>query len=84
MPDWWMAASPSAEAAAIKRDVRGAYDMAAPRYASFIMPTFVPIARRVLALARPEVHDTFPRLWEHRSMLQLRLTGLPTAAQRSW
>jgi hypothetical protein len=34
----------------------------------------------VLALARPEVHDTFPRLWENRNVLGIRLAGLPPAA----
>ena len=43
--------------AAIKRGVRDAYDVAAPRYEQFIMPTFVPIGRRILALARPNTDD---------------------------
>ena len=34
----------------------------------------------VLALARPEVHDTFPRLWENRNALGIRLAGLPPSA----
>ena len=34
----------------------------------------------VLALARPEVRDAFPRLWENRNMLGIRLAGLPAAA----
>jgi len=34
----------------------------------------------VLALARPEVHDTFPRLWENRNVLAIRLAGLAPAA----
>jgi ubiquinone/menaquinone biosynthesis C-methylase UbiE len=41
----------------IKAGVRGAYDLAAPRYQQLIMPTFVPIARRILALARPNTDD---------------------------
>jgi ubiquinone/menaquinone biosynthesis C-methylase UbiE len=41
----------------VKRGVRGAYDLAAPRYQQFIMPTFVPIGRRILALARPNTDD---------------------------
>ncbi len=34
----------------------------------------------VVALARPEVRATFPQLWEHRQMEQLRLGGLPARA----
>jgi eukaryotic-like serine/threonine-protein kinase len=34
----------------------------------------------VLALARPEVHDTFPRLWANRSALEIRLASLSPAA----
>ncbi len=41
----------------IKQGVRGAYDIAAPRYERFIAPTFVPIGRRILALARPNTDD---------------------------
>ena len=41
----------------LKRGVRGAYDFAAPRYERFIAPTFVPIGRRILALARPNTDD---------------------------
>jgi ubiquinone/menaquinone biosynthesis C-methylase UbiE len=41
----------------VKREVRGAYDLAAPRYQQYIMPTFEPIARRILALARPNTDD---------------------------
>jgi len=37
--------------------MRGAYDLAAPRYEQFITPTFVPIARRIVALARPNTDD---------------------------
>jgi ubiquinone/menaquinone biosynthesis C-methylase UbiE len=44
-------------AASIKAEVRGAYDLAAPRYRQFVMPTFVPVARRILALARPNTDD---------------------------
>ena len=40
-----------------KAEVRGAYDFAAPRYDRHIRPTFVPIGRRVLALARPNTDD---------------------------
>lgn len=45
------------ERASVKRGVRGAYDVAAPRYERFIAPTFVPIGRRILALARPNTDD---------------------------
>jgi ubiquinone/menaquinone biosynthesis C-methylase UbiE len=48
---------PTDSPATIKAGVRGAYDLAAPRYQQFIMPTFVPIARRILALARPNTDD---------------------------
>ncbi|MCC7369943.1 MAG: class I SAM-dependent methyltransferase [Chloroflexi bacterium] len=49
-----MTAQPQADpAASVKRDMRGAYDLAAPRYERLIAPTFVPIARRVVSLARP-------------------------------
>jgi ubiquinone/menaquinone biosynthesis C-methylase UbiE len=41
----------------VKRSMRGAYDLAAPRYQQFIAPTFVPIARRVVSLARPNTDD---------------------------
>jgi ubiquinone/menaquinone biosynthesis C-methylase UbiE len=41
----------------VKQGVRAAYDLAAPRYRQYIMPTFVPIARRILALARPNTDD---------------------------
>jgi hypothetical protein len=34
----------------------------------------------VLALARPEVHDTFPRLWDSRNVLGIRLAGLPPSS----
>jgi ubiquinone/menaquinone biosynthesis C-methylase UbiE len=44
-------------ALAVKRGVLGAYDLAAPRYQQFIMPTFEPIARRILDLARPNTDD---------------------------
>jgi ubiquinone/menaquinone biosynthesis C-methylase UbiE len=40
-----------------KRGVREAYDLAAPRYQQLIMPTFEPIGRRILALARPNSDD---------------------------
>ena len=37
----------------------------------------------VLALARPEVHDIFPKLWADRDVTELRLTGLsPKAAEK--
>ena len=45
------------ESVSVKRGVRGAYDFAAPRYEQFIAPTFVPIGRRILALARPNTDD---------------------------
>ncbi|MFN8632707.1 MAG: methyltransferase domain-containing protein [Chloroflexota bacterium] len=48
-------AAPSPED--VKRSVREAYNQAAPRYARFIAPTFVPIARRILALARVNTDD---------------------------
>lgn len=44
-------------AAHVKRGMRGAYDLAAPRYQQFIAPTFVPIARRLVSLARPNTDD---------------------------
>lgn len=44
-------------ALAVKRGVRGAYDLAAPRYQQYIVPTFEPIARRILWLARPNTDD---------------------------
>jgi ubiquinone/menaquinone biosynthesis C-methylase UbiE len=44
-------------ALAAKRGVRRAYDLAAPRYQQYIMPTFEPIARRILDLARPNTDD---------------------------
>jgi tetratricopeptide (TPR) repeat protein len=34
----------------------------------------------VLALARPEVHELFPRLWEDRSLSEIRLGELPRKA----
>jgi SAM-dependent methyltransferase len=37
--------------------MRRAYDTAAPRYEQYIMPSFVPIARRVLWYARPNSDD---------------------------
>jgi SAM-dependent methyltransferase len=40
-----------------KSELRGAYDFAAPRYQQLIMPSFVPIGRRVLSLARPNTDD---------------------------
>lgn len=46
-----------AEPGSVKRGVRDAYNLAAPRYERFIMPTFVPIGRRILALARPNTDD---------------------------
>ena len=39
--------------ARFKRGMRGVYDAAAERYERYIMPTFEPIARRVVELARP-------------------------------
>lgn len=42
---------------AVKRSVREAYNVAAPRYGQFIAPTFEPIARRILALARINTDD---------------------------
>ena len=49
---------PTADPAArVKRGMRGAYDLAAPRYEQFIAPSFVPIARRVVSLARPNTDD---------------------------
>src|SRR5918999_1259207 len=47
----------SEAAASIKRNIRDAYNVAAPRYEQFIMPTFAPIGRRILALARPNTDD---------------------------
>jgi ubiquinone/menaquinone biosynthesis C-methylase UbiE len=41
----------------VKRSVQADYNVAAPRYQQFIAPTFVPIGRRVLALARPNTDD---------------------------
>lgn len=52
-----MTSSQDASALAIKRGVRRAYDLAAPRYQQYIMPTFEPIARRILFLARPNTDD---------------------------
>ena len=46
-----------AESDAAKREVRGAYDLAASRYERYIMPTFVPIGRRILWYARPNTDD---------------------------
>src|SRR6185312_13038306 len=34
----------------------------------------------VLALARPDVHDVFPRLWVERGMQEIRLAGLSRKA----
>ena len=34
----------------------------------------------ILALARPEVHDRFPRLWADRQLVEVRLGGLPRRA----
>jgi ubiquinone/menaquinone biosynthesis C-methylase UbiE len=42
---------------AAKQGMRRAYDAAAPRYERFIMPSFVPIARRILWYARPNSDD---------------------------
>jgi len=52
-----MTTDQDASALAAKRGVVGAYDLAAPRYQQYIMPTFEPIARRILALARPNTDD---------------------------
>jgi len=49
-------AAPDADDA-VKRSVREAYNLAAPRYERFIAPTFEPIARRVLWFARPNSDD---------------------------
>jgi ubiquinone/menaquinone biosynthesis C-methylase UbiE len=45
------------DAETAKRTLRSEYDGAAPRYQQFIAPTFVPIGRRVVALARPNTDD---------------------------
>jgi SAM-dependent methyltransferase len=37
--------------------MRGAYDLAAPRYERYIAPTFAPIGRRIVTLARPNTDD---------------------------
>jgi ubiquinone/menaquinone biosynthesis C-methylase UbiE len=50
-------ADPTDSPTAVKAHVRGQYDLAAARYRQQIMPTFVPIARRILALARPNTDD---------------------------
>ncbi len=47
----------TAQVEAAKRTMRGDYDHAAPRYQQFIAPTFVPIGRRVVSLARPNTDD---------------------------
>jgi ubiquinone/menaquinone biosynthesis C-methylase UbiE len=52
-----MSATDVGAPADVKRRVRREYDLAAQRYQRFIMPTFVPIARRILALARPNTDD---------------------------
>ena len=44
-------------ASSVKRGVQADYNVAARRYERFIMPTFVPIGRRILALARPNTDD---------------------------
>jgi SAM-dependent methyltransferase len=44
-------------AARVKRGMRGAYDLAAPRYEQYIAPSFEPIARRIVSLARPNTDD---------------------------
>jgi ubiquinone/menaquinone biosynthesis C-methylase UbiE len=49
-----LAADPAAR---VKRGMRSSYDLAAPRYEQFIAPSFVPIARRVVSLARPNTDD---------------------------
>lgn len=49
--------TPVDPSARVKRGMRGAYDLAAPRYERFIAPSFVPIARRVVSLARPNTDD---------------------------
>jgi ubiquinone/menaquinone biosynthesis C-methylase UbiE len=46
-----------AERAEVKDGVRADYDLAALRYRERIAPTFVPIARMVLELARPNTDD---------------------------
>lgn len=43
--------------ARLKRGMRGSYDHAAGRYATYIAPTFRPVAKRVLGLARPNTDD---------------------------
>lgn len=47
----------AASAARFKRGMRGAYDDAATRYAQYIAPSFTPIARRLVALARPQTDE---------------------------
>ena len=41
----------------LKSGMRRGYDTAAPRYEQYIMPSFVPIARRILWYARPNSDD---------------------------
>jgi ubiquinone/menaquinone biosynthesis C-methylase UbiE len=45
------------EGAKVKDGVRADYDLAAVRYRARIAPTFVPIARKILELARPNTDD---------------------------
>jgi ubiquinone/menaquinone biosynthesis C-methylase UbiE len=49
--------SPIDPSARVKRAMRDAYDLAATRYEQLIAPSFVPIARRVVSLARPNTDD---------------------------
>jgi ubiquinone/menaquinone biosynthesis C-methylase UbiE len=49
--------APEDPSARVKRGMRDAYDLAAPRYEQFIAPSFVPIARRVVSLTRPNTDD---------------------------
>jgi ubiquinone/menaquinone biosynthesis C-methylase UbiE len=46
-----------AEGGEVKEGVRADYDLAALRYRAHIAPTFVPIARQILWLARPNTDD---------------------------
>ena len=55
IPD--IAAHTGDPAAHVKQGMRSSYDLAAPRYEQFIAPSFVPIARRVVSLARPNTDD---------------------------
>jgi serine/threonine protein kinase/tetratricopeptide (TPR) repeat protein len=55
-------------------------DASSVEYLSGVLRTFAERPLLVLAFARPEVHDLFPRLWSDNDVQEIRLAGLTRRA----